>query len=147
MSRSDPLLLLADIVQVASERPDLDPVLVQVLYRHLVTTRRRHPTIQQARDYIDDLTSRLDEETLWRSLGLAAPGKVSTPAPLTPRRGRPKGTRSVPKQQIIGQFRALRTNYGRNPTQAELAANLKPRIMVRTLKDHLADYGLAWPIE
>ena len=88
MSRSDPLLLLADIVQVASERPDLDPILVQVLYRHLVTTRRRHPTIQQARDYIDDLTSRLDEETLWRSLGLAPPRNVSSPVPLLPRRDR-----------------------------------------------------------
>jgi hypothetical protein len=79
MSRSDPLLLLADIVQVASERPHLDPVLVQMLYRHLVSTRRRHTTIQQARDYIDDLTSRLDEETLWRSLGLAPPHNVSSP--------------------------------------------------------------------
>ncbi len=63
------------------------------------------------------------------------------------RRGRPKGTRSVPRQQIIDRFRSLRTSYGRNPTQAELAANLNPRIEVRTLKDHLTDYDLVWPIE
>ncbi|MDP9272146.1 MAG: hypothetical protein M3O93_01225 [Chloroflexota bacterium] len=63
------------------------------------------------------------------------------------RRGRPKGTRSVTRAEIVGKFRALRENYGRNPTQAELAANLTPRIEVRTLNDHLTDYGLGWPIE
>jgi DNA-directed RNA polymerase specialized sigma subunit len=53
----------------------------------------------------------------------------------------------VPRQQIIDVFRSLRTNYGRPPTQAELAANLSPRIEVRTLQEHLSDYGLPWPIE
>jgi len=70
------------------------------------------------------------------------------PARSRPRsRGRPKGTRSVTRDEILEKFRSLRANYGRNPTQAELAANLNPRIEVRTLKDHLTDYGLTWPIE
>lgn len=64
-----------------------------------------------------------------------------------PRRGRPKGTRSVPRQQIIDQFRSLWANYGRNPTQRELADNLQPRIEVRALQAHLTEYGLPWPIE
>jgi hypothetical protein len=65
-----------------------------------------------------------------------------------PRRpGRPKGTRSVTRDQIIDVFHSLRSNYGRAPTQAELAANLKPRIELRTLQAHLSDYGLPWPIE
>ncbi len=63
------------------------------------------------------------------------------------RPGRPKGTRSVPRQQIIDRFRSLHANYGRHPTQRELADNLDPRIEPRTLQQHLADYGLPWPIE
>ena len=63
------------------------------------------------------------------------------------RRGRPKGTRSVPRKQIIDRFRSLRANYGRNPTEVELVANLNPRIEVRTLQEHLTDYELPWPIE
>jgi hypothetical protein len=62
-------------------------------------------------------------------------------------RGRPKGTRSVPRDQIVEKFRALRSSYGRNPTQQELAASLEPRIEPRTLKAHLHDYGLPWPLE
>ena len=63
------------------------------------------------------------------------------------RRGRPKGTITVTRTEIVGKFRALRTNYGRNPTQQELADNVKPRIEVRTLQDHLTAYNLPWPIE
>ncbi len=63
------------------------------------------------------------------------------------RRGRPSGTLSVTRAQIFEKFRSLRVNYGRNPTQQELADNLKPRIEVRTLQDHLTAYDLSWPIE
>ena len=77
------------------------------------------------------------------------PGEGRGGQPRTgPRRpGRPKGTRSVTRDQIIDVFRSLRTNYGRAPTQAELAANLHPRIEPRTLQEHLTAYDLPWPIE
>lgn len=81
----------------------------------------------------------------------ARPGTESEEAPGVPpqprRRGRPKGTVTVTRTEIVGKFRALRTNYGRNPTQQELADNVKPRIEVRTLQDHLTAYNLPWPIE
>lgn len=72
-----------------------------------------------------------------------APGAPSQPR----RRGRPRGTIAVTRTEIVEKFRALRTNYGRNPTQQELADNVKPRIEVRTLQDHLTAYHLPWPIE
>jgi hypothetical protein len=42
--------------------------------------------------------------------------------------------------------RTLRANLGRAPTQFELAENLTPKIEVRTLRDALTAYGLAWPL-
>jgi hypothetical protein len=91
----------------------------------------------------DDARTRLVQP---QPLGEGSGGQPRTqPQPRS--RGRPKGTRSVPRQQIIDVFRSLRTNYGTNPTQAELAANLNPRIELRTLQAHLTDYGLPWPIE
>lgn len=96
MSRSDPLLMLADIAQVVSERPELDPILVQALYRHFLTTQRRDPTIQQSLAYIDRVTSSIDEDTLWRTLGLGPPRMGAPRAPTDPRRDRLKGTSSTP---------------------------------------------------
>ena len=77
------------------------------------------------------------------------PGEGRGGQPRTgPRRpGRPKGTRSVTRDEILEKFRSFRANYGRNPTQRELADNLNPRIEPRTLQQHLTDYGLPWPIE
>lgn len=104
-------------------------------------------------DLADDVRDRLERMrvAVGRLSEPKPPGASSSGQPRTPphprNRGRPKGTRSVPKQQIIDRFRSLRTSYGRNPTQSELAANLNPRIEVRTLEDHLTDYDLAWPIE
>lgn len=227
----DHLLMLADIAQVASERPELDETTVQALYQHLVLTQGGQPTIDQAREYVDRLTSSLGEHALRQRLGLVArrkrdsrasaksgrgrpkgtrsapptdisvpgeiwvdelpesvevaeqeqrkealdqiraaarlivrpggdavglsepqpPGEGSGGQPRTQRqsrsRGRPKGTRSVTRDEIFEKFRSLRTNYGRNPTQAELAANLQPRIEVRALQAHLTEYDLSWPIE
>jgi hypothetical protein len=79
----------------------------------------------------------------------AAPPPPTEPAGVVPRRsvGRPKGTLSVPKDQIVAKFRGLKANYARPPTQKELAADLEPRIEVRTLQDHLTAYRLPWPIE
>ena len=60
MSRSDPLLMLADVARVASERPELDKTTVHALYQNLVLTQGEQPTIDQARDYVDRLTSSLE---------------------------------------------------------------------------------------
>lgn len=146
MSHPDPLIMSADIARVASERPELGEELLQALYQHLVLIEGRQPAIDQLREYVDRLSS-LDEHALRQRLGLMARRRRGPRAVAKPTRGRPKGTRSVPRQQVVDQFRSLRASYGRNPTQAELAANLNPRIEVRTLKDHLTDYGLTWPIE
>jgi hypothetical protein len=53
----------------------------------------------------------------------------------------------VPRDQIVDVFRSLRARHGRRPTQAQLAANLNPRIAPRTLQGLLAENGLAWPID
>ena len=68
-------------------------------------------------------------------------------APVARRRGRPPGTLSVSRDQYETTFRSLRLDYGRDPTQKELADNVDPRVGVRTLQKHLTTYGLNWPIE
>lgn len=104
-------------------------------------------------DLADDVRDRLEQMrvAVSRLSGTQPPdeGRGGQPsAQLPPRRpGRPKGTRSVTRDQIIDVFRSLRTNYGRAPTQAELVANLHPHIELRTLQEHLTAYGLPWPIE
>jgi hypothetical protein len=65
----DHLLMLADIAQVASERPELDETTVQALYQHLVLTQGGQPTIDELREYVDRLSS-LDERTIRLRLGL-----------------------------------------------------------------------------
>jgi hypothetical protein len=67
--RPDHLLMLADIAQVASERPELDETTVQALYQHLVLTQGGQPTIDELREYVDRLSS-LDERTIRLRLGL-----------------------------------------------------------------------------
>ena len=70
MSRSDPLLMLADIARLAFEHPDLDEALVRGIYQHQVLTTGRQPTLRQAREYIGHLTSHLDDATIRVTLGL-----------------------------------------------------------------------------
>jgi hypothetical protein len=104
-------------------------------------------------DLADDVRDRLEQMRVaaGRLSGTQLPDEVSDGQPSAQlqlrRPGRPKGTRSVTREQIIDVFRSLRTNYGRAPTQAELATNLHPRIEPRTLQEHLTAYGLPWPIE
>lgn len=82
---------------------------------------------------------------LVRALPTATADPVSPPTRRT--RGRPKGSRSVTRDQIVTTFRELRTQYGRPPTQSELCRRLEPRIEVRTLREALDAYSLPWPIE
>ena len=80
MSRSDPLLMLADIARLASEHPDLDVALVLAIYQHQVLTSGRQPTLRQAREYIGHLTEHLDDATIRATLGRRGPGSInSTP--------------------------------------------------------------------
>ena len=101
MSRSDPLLMLADIARLASEHPDLDEALVRAIYQHQVMTTGRQPTLRQARSYIGHLTARLDDATIRVTLGLppvtAKVRKPTSGAPVAhPRRaGRPGWTREL----------------------------------------------------
>jgi hypothetical protein len=82
--------------------------------------------------------------------GLVRALPAVTPDPQTPprrARGRPKGSRTVTRDQILTTFRQLRTQFGRPPTQPELCRRLEPRIEVRTLREAMDAYGLPWPIE
>jgi hypothetical protein len=87
-----------------------------------------------------------------RTVSPRATDAAQAPEPPSPRkekgrRGRPKGTRMFTRKQIVEVNQRLRNNYGRNPTQAELLANLEPRSdRIRTLQEALDAYELTWPI-
>jgi hypothetical protein len=143
----------ADISQLRSEFAHLDdPMLVEALYRYLEAKRGRRPRLKKARAYIKHVTTNLEPDRIWKRLGRSMPPPEVAPAPRTaaPRRrraGRPKGTRSATRDQIVEAFGTYRATHHRRPTQVQLAANLKPPIAVRTLQVLLAEYGLPWPIE
>jgi hypothetical protein len=151
MSQSGPsplaLLMAADITRLQKEHPEIDPAIIQKLYTGYMHSVDWPPDLDQARDYVQRVITGLDQDVLRRELAIAKPSDADPATAQKPRRGRPKGTHSVPRQQIIDKFRSLLTNYGRAPTQDELAANLTPRIERRTLQAHLKDYSLPWPIE
>jgi hypothetical protein len=90
------------------------------------------------------IRARVTYAGLVRALLTATPDYRLPPRRL---RGRPKGSRTVTRDQILTTFQQLRTQYGRAPTQRELCLSLEPRIEVRTLKAALDAYGLPWPIE
>jgi hypothetical protein len=138
--------MVAEITQLQKEHPDIDPKIVGAVYMGYMR-RAKPPSIEEARDYVQRVITNVDPDVLRREFDMIKPAAEEEATEPKPRRGRPKGTRSVPRQQIIEVFRSLRKNYGRAPTQAELAANLNPPIERRTLQAHLKDYGLPWPIE
>lgn len=144
MRRLDPLLMLADIAQVVSERPEIDEAIVRALYQHLAATRGRQPKIQRARDYIDRVTSRVDEDTLRRTLGLMAPRRRRSRVLAPPRRGRRKGSGQLTMEAVNATNAALRRELSRRPTQQQLAAKLD--VAVRTLQDFLQANDLSWPL-
>ena len=50
VSRSDPLLMLADVARLTFENPHLEEAVVRGIYQHQVMTTGRQPTLRQARD-------------------------------------------------------------------------------------------------
>ena len=139
-------LMAAEITQLQKEHPEVDRAIIQALYFGYMR-RVTSPGLDDAREYVQRVVTTLDQDLLQRELAISEPAEQGRPTEPKPRRGRPKGSRSVPRQQIIDVFRSLRKNYGRPPTQVELATNLSPRIERRTLQAHLKAYGLPWPIE
>lgn len=148
----DPLEALATCHDVAAEL-DLDPALVEAIHAHLLAMDGRPPARDLLIAYVTGLVARVDEETLRERLllpPLTRPSKgdpAAPPAPPTRHRGRPKGTRTASRQQIVDAYRSLRASTGKPPTQAQLAINLEPPVAQRTLQAWLREYGLPWPIE
>lgn len=126
MSRSDPLLMLADIARLASDHPDLDEALVRAIYQHQTLTTGRQPTLRQAREYIGHLTTRLGDATIRVTLGLPPVTTVRNSASGTPvahprRAGRPGWTQELfwtRYRDALGRAEAPHTN-------ASIAAHLE----------------------
>lgn len=144
MRRSDPLLMLADIAQVVSERPEIDEAIIRALYQHFAATRGRQPKVERAREYIDRVTSRVDEDTLRRTLGLMAPRRRRSRVTVPPKRGRRTGSGRLTREAVNTTNAALRRELNRRPTQQQLASRLD--VAVRTLQDFLQSNDLSWPL-
>lgn len=126
MSRSDPLLMLADVARLASDHPDLDEALVRAIYQHQVMTTGRQPSLRQARDYIGHLTARLDDATIRVTLGLPPVTTVRNSAWGTlvahPRRaGRPGWTHEL----FWAHYRDALGRVDPPHTNASIAAHLE----------------------
>lgn len=145
MTKVDKVRMAFDTATVAAEYPHFEDVLIEALYGNLMEHQGRQPELDEFREYVRRATSSLPEWQLWEML-FRPVTPSEEPAP-SPRRGRPKGSRSSSRQGIIDTYRSLRTSYGRAPTQGELASNLDPPIAKRTLQQHLREYGLTWPPE
>ena len=149
MTKVDKVRMAFDIATVAAEYPHLEDILIEALYLNLMEHQGRQPELEEFREYVHRATSTLPEWRLWEMVVRpVTPSKEPPPVPVrSPRRGRPKGSRSSSRQRIIDTYRSLRTSYGRAPTQRELASNLDPPIARRTLQQHLREYDLPWPPE
>jgi len=142
----DKVRMAFDIATVAAEYPYLEDILIEALYGNFIDCFGYQPELDEFREYVRRATSSLPEWQLWDMLFRTVKPSDEPPAP-SPRRGRPKGSRSSSRQGIVDTYRSLRTCYGRPPTQGELASNLDPPIAKRTLQQHLREYGLPWPPE
>jgi hypothetical protein len=151
LSRSDPLLMLADIARLTLENPDLDEAVVRGIYQHQVFTSGRQPTLRQAREYIGHLTSHLDDATIRVTLGLPPAGRTvrETPGPSMrtrgPGRGRPRGTGLLTVANVREAYKALRAERPhRAVTQEALAERLD--VTRRGLQGFLKANDLTWPL-
>ena len=152
MSRSDPLLMLADVARLAFEHSDVDETLIRAIYQHQVLTTGRQPTLRQAREYIGHLTSHLDEATLRVMLGLPPAGGTvretsAVPSVRTrvPGRGRPRGTGILTVGNVRKAHKSLCAERAPRPvTQEALAERLE--VSRRTLQGFLKANELSWPL-
>jgi hypothetical protein len=148
----DPLEALATCHEVATEL-ELDPALVEAIHAHLLAMDGRPPAKDLLAAYVTGLVARVDEGTLRERLRLppltqrVEAGRVAGLTAPTRHRGRPKGTRTASRQQIVDAYHSLTERTGKPPTQAQLAINLDPPVAPRTLQAWLREYGLPWPIE
>ena len=69
MSQVDYLLMVADAARLAAQHPELDEELIQGIWRHLLATQGRQPTLEDVQAYIDRV-SNLDERTIRLGVGL-----------------------------------------------------------------------------
>lgn len=135
MNRSDPLLMLADVVRLTLEIPDLDEAVVRGIYQHQVLTTGRQPTLRQAREYIGHLTSHLDDATIRVTLGLPPAVKTVRETPGVPSvrtrrpgRGRPRGTGLLTVANVREAYKTLRSERPRRAvTQEALASGSRCR--------------------
>ncbi len=137
--------MLADIAQIIAERPDVVDALVRGIYQYLAATEGRQPTIGHAREYIDHLTSHLDEETIRLMIGLPPRRRRRARTPATRNRGRPRGSGHLNLSAVQDAHAAYREQHKRPPTQQALASELD--VAVRTLQDFLKENELAWPLQ
>lgn len=152
MSRSDPMLMLADIAHLAFENPELDEALVRAIYQYQVLTTGKQPTLRQAREYIGHLTSHLDDATIRVTLGLApaTPATVDAAVAPSPRArregpGRPRGTGLLTVANVRAADQALRSERApRAVTQEALAERLD--VTVRSLQRFLKRHDMGWPL-
>lgn len=87
MSQVDYLVMMADAARLAAQRPELDEELIQAIWRHLLATQGREPTLEDVEAYIDRVSS-LDERTIRLGVGLglrAAKRRRNRRAELGPR--------------------------------------------------------------
>jgi hypothetical protein len=168
LNHPDPLLDQADIAAVARET-GLSREVVARIHAHLTELQGGPPTRGQLLRYAAHVGESLGEGGLRLYFKMPAdPARPATPrevqlveeiaeggaalpvdlpVPTGRRRGRPKGTRTASREQIVEAYRRVRSTSGKAPTQAQLAANLEPPVGLRTLQAWLREYGLPWPIE
>jgi len=153
VSQFDPLLMHAVVARVEVERPDLDLELAIALCRHLSGLEGPQPTFEGLLEYMDHVLPWLGEDELRERLGLAPHDPRQRPSGTAggssaprrrPRAGRPRGSGQLTSGAVRASHRAFRSEHGRRPTQAELAARLD--VAVRSLQRFLRDHDMGWPL-
>lgn len=157
-SRFDPILMLHDTIELATEQPYIDPDLIVGLYQHLTTVHERQPSLEEARDYVSRITAVVPEESIRAHLAKggsdapadtdetrndrAAPDEQDRPA--GPRRGRPAWTpelfserygEALARSEAPHTFRSIAQHFltldGNRGTDAEYVRKLARRFGTR----------------
>lgn len=152
MSRPDGLTVMADIVRVAAEYPELGEDVVRELRGRLRWRQPHEPTLDELRAYVERV-SPLGVGALRLKLGLdpypvihlsRRTPEAEAPEAAAPGRGRPRGTGLLTVATVREAYRAIRAERGRQPTQQELASRLD--VAVRSLQRFLKHHDMEWPL-